>query len=68
MGIFEWSSGQDGTMGLSESLAHSDAHSVVGGGDSVSALRKAGLQQHISHVSTGGGASLEYLENSMLPD
>ena len=48
-------------------MADSDAVSIVGGGDSVAAVYKAGVQERISHISTGGGASLEYIANETLP-
>ena len=67
MGVFEWDSCAKGTMGIAQAVAQSDAYSVVGGGDSVAALEKAGVGDAISHISTGGGASLELLEKGVLP-
>ena len=56
-----------GTEAVARAVAHSQAVSIVGGGDSVSAVNKTGLANQISHISTGGGASLEYLEGKKLP-
>lgn len=67
MGFFEKSAFAGGTLKMAHALAHSKAFSVIGGGDSVSAINKTGLQDSISHISTGGGASLEYIENGTLP-
>ena len=67
MGVFEWDSCAAGTMAIANAVADSHAHSVVGGGDSVAALTKSGRASEITHVSTGGGASLEFLEGRQLP-
>ena len=67
MGVFENENYNKGTFAIAEALAASSAVAVVGGGDSVSAVKKAGVADKISHISTGGGASLEYLEFGSLP-
>jgi len=56
-----------GTLGVGRALAQSSAVSIVGGGDLVAALEQLGLAAQLSHVSTGGGASLEFLEGKILP-
>ncbi|MBL7664770.1 MAG: phosphoglycerate kinase [Bacteriovoracaceae bacterium] len=67
MGYFENPKFAEGTMSMAKSISNSKAFSVVGGGDSVSAVQKSGLADKFSHVSTGGGASLEYIEKGDLP-
>ena len=56
-----------GTMKLAKAIAKSDAYSIVGGGDSVSAINACGVAKHINHLSTGGGASLKLMEGKVLP-
>ncbi|HKG27099.1 MAG TPA: phosphoglycerate kinase, partial [Thermomicrobiales bacterium] len=67
MGVFERPAFSQGTLAVARAVADSDAFSVVGGGDSVAAIEQAGLADRISHISTGGGASLEYVEGRTLP-
>lgn len=67
LGIFEQKAFSQGTMKVAEAVAASGAISIVGGGDSVSAIKKAGLKDRITHISTGGGASLEFLADETLP-
>lgn len=67
MGVFEMDAFCKGTEAVAKAVARSRAVSIVGGGDSVAAVEKLGLAKRISHISTGGGASLEYLEGKVLP-
>jgi phosphoglycerate kinase len=67
MGVFEWPRFAEGTLAVARAVADADAHTVVGGGDSVRAIEEAGLAGRIDWVSTGGGASLELLEGKELP-
>ena len=67
MGVFEMDAFCKGTEAVAEAVAASGAVSIVGGGDSVAAVKKIRLGDKISHISTGGGASLEYLEGKLLP-
>jgi phosphoglycerate kinase len=70
MGVFEMSNFALGTMRIADSVAtatQNGAFSLVGGGDSVSALNQSGNAAFVSHVSTGGGATLEYLQGNILP-
>ena len=67
MGVFEIEAFARGTEGVARAVAESRATSVVGGGDSVAAVAKLGLEDRMSHISTGGGASLEYVEGKELP-
>ena len=67
MGVFEFDAFARGTMAVAKTLAESKARSIVGGGDSVAAVIKAGVESKMTHISTGGGASLEFLEGKELP-
>ena len=67
MGVFEWEAFRGGTEGVAAAVASSDGYTVVGGGDSVAAIRLLGREGDVSHVSSGGGAGLEMLEGAVLP-
>lgn len=67
MGVFEFPKFASGTFGIAKAVAASNAISIVGGGDSVAAINLSGLSDQITHISTGGGASLEMLEGLVLP-
>lgn len=67
MGVSEWANFASGTVAVATAIADSDAISIIGGGDSAAAIQKLGFADKMSHISTGGGASLEYLEGKVLP-
>lgn len=67
MGVSEWDNFAAGTICVAKAVADSDAISIIGGGDSVAAVTKLGFADKMSHISTGGGASLEFLEGKDLP-
>jgi phosphoglycerate kinase len=67
MGVFEWEPFRSGTSAVASALAECEGYTAVGGGDSVAALGLLGLEDRVSHVSTGGGAGLEFLEGKTLP-
>ena len=67
MGVFEFPEFAKGTLGVAQAAAESDAVTIVGGGESVAAVKQSGLADQITHISTGGGASLEMLEGKILP-
>ena len=67
VGVFEWEAFSQGTRGLAEMLSKSSAMTVIGGGDTAAAIHQFGLEESMDHISTGGGASLEFMEGKTLP-
>ena len=67
MGVFEMPSFAKGTFDVAKAVAESKVISIIGGGDSVAAIQQSGLADQVTHISTGGGASLEMLEGLVLP-
>ena len=67
VGVFEWEKFSNGTRSIALAVANSNAVTVVGGGDTVAAIKKYGVSDKISHISSGGGASMELLEGKLLP-
>jgi phosphoglycerate kinase len=67
MGVFEMDAFAKGTLGIARAVANVHGTTIIGGGDSVAAVTKAGVAEEMTHISTGGGASLEFLGGRTLP-
>jgi phosphoglycerate kinase len=67
VGVFEWEAFSQGTQAVATAIAQSHAFSIAGGGDTIAAIEKYAMANHLSYISTGGGAFLEYIEGKPLP-
>jgi phosphoglycerate kinase len=67
MGVFEMSSFENGTKAVAQAMAETDAYTIIGGGDSAAAVEQFHVADQMDHISTGGGASLEFMEGKDLP-